>query len=79
MAIWDSKFHGHAKIWFLNLNCLPGDSIHGQTLSPNVGLVTFTTFEFGSRELTIPKRSPAELPGILGLTLALYISHDSHW
>ena len=23
-----------------------------------------TTFEFGSRELTIPKRSPAELPGI---------------
>ena len=39
------------------------DSIRDPTLSPNVGLVTFTTFDLGSRELTIPNGSPAKLPG----------------
>ena len=42
--------------WF-NLRC--GD----QTSSPNSLEVTDNTIEKGSRELTIPKRSPAELPG----------------
>ena len=51
---------------------LPGDSAN----SPNVGLVTFPTFEFEFRfSLTIPKRSPGDLPGIYLLNLLLLKEH----
>ena len=43
-------------------NHLPGDSAAVTFSSPNVGLVTNNPLK-GSRELTIPKRSPAELSG----------------
>jgi len=48
-------------------NLEPGDSMRGQTLSPDRWVGHHPkTFEFGgSHKLTIPKRSPAlaELPG----------------
>ena len=48
-------------------------------LSPNVGLVTFTTFDFGSRELTIPKRSRtrriARLWFLCWLFAAIFLEH----